>query len=585
MLSSAASSSLAPLNSDPFIPKKNHNHETPNAPFDPSNDQNHETPNSLFNPIPQLATDHFQSITHHQFCTSSTLSLDGLSIKQREKVNQVREIVQNLKNPAEQMVMIDNLQRLGIDYHFREEIESILCSLSENDDAISSIHDVALRFRLLREHGYYASPDVFNSFKDKEGRFKLQLTTDIKGLMSLYESSKLSTEGEDILDEVNDFASKNLIASMEFIEPDLEREVRHVLKHPFHMSLPRFNIKKHLKDLQGKDVKTDAPIQELAILDFNILQSLHQSELNEVTKWWRDLGLSQELRFARDQPLKWYMWPVAVLPNPKFSRYRIVLTKPIALVYIIDDIYDVYGTLDELVIFTEAVNRWDPSDINQLPRNMKLCFMALHNITNEIAYMVLKEHGWNPINSLKKTWTDLCNAFLVEAKWFAEGDSPKADEYLRNGVTSSGVATVLVHLFFLVGNGITRESVDLVDSIPKLISCPAMILRLWDDLGSAKDENQKGYDGSYVECYLKENATSSLESARRHVRHMISNAWKELNKECLSPYPFSPTFIEASLNTTRMVQVMYSYDNDQRLPALEQHIASLFKESIPDKEI
>ncbi|XXG83149.1 hypothetical protein AAC387_Pa10g0971 [Persea americana] len=102
--------------------------------------------------------------------------------------------------------------------------------------------------------------------------------------MSLYESSKLSTEGEDILDEVNDFASKNLIASMEFIEPDLEREVRHVLEHPFHMSLPRFNIKKHLKDLQGKDRKTDA-IQELAILDFIILQSMHQSELKEVTKY------------------------------------------------------------------------------------------------------------------------------------------------------------------------------------------------------------------------------------------------------------------------------------------------------------
>ena len=74
-------------------------------------------------------------------------------------------------------------------------------------------------------------------------------------------------------------------------------------------------------------------------------------------RWWRDLGMSQELRFARDQPLKWYMWPLAVLPNPKFSRYRIELTKPIAFVYIIDDIYDVHGTLDEFVQFTEAVNR------------------------------------------------------------------------------------------------------------------------------------------------------------------------------------------------------------------------------------
>lgn len=80
---------------------------------------------------------------------------------------------------------------------------------------------------------------------------------------------------------------------------------------------------------------------------------------------------------------------------------------------------------------------------------------------------------------------------------------------------------------------------------------------------------------------MKEQETSSLESARQHVRRMISNAWKELNKECLSPNPFSQSFVNASLNTARMVQVMYSYDKDQRLPVLEQCISSLLKESIP----
>lgn len=83
-------------------------------------------------------------------------------------------------------------------------------------------------------------------------------------------------------------------------------------------------------------------------------------------------------------------------------------------------------------------------------------------------------------------WTDLCNAFLVESKWFASGHLPKADEYLRNGVTSSGVHIVLVHVFFLLGHGITRKGIDSVDNIPGLISFPATILRLWDDLGSAK---------------------------------------------------------------------------------------------------
>lgn len=63
---------------------------------------------------------------------------------------------------------------------------------------------------------------------------------------------------------------------------------------------------------------------------------------------------------------------------------------------------------------------------------------------------------------------------------------PKAEEYLKNGAVSSGVHVVLVHLFFLLGQGITKGNVDLVDDFPGIISSTATVLRLWDDLGSAK---------------------------------------------------------------------------------------------------
>lgn len=74
--------------------------------------------------------------------------------------------------------------------------------------------------------------------------------------------------------------------------------------------------------------------------------------------WWKDLGLAKELKLARDQPLKWHMWPIAMLTDPSLSEERIELTKPISLIYIIDDIFDVNGTIDELTLFTEAVNRY-----------------------------------------------------------------------------------------------------------------------------------------------------------------------------------------------------------------------------------
>jgi (3S,6E)-nerolidol synthase len=83
-------------------------------------------------------------------------------------------------------------------------------------------------------------------------------------------------------------------------------------------------------------------------------------------------------------------------------------------------------------------------------------------------------------------WAVLFNAFLVEAKWFfATGQSPKSEEYLTNAVVSSGVHVVLVHIFFLLGHRLNKETLQLVDTIPGIISSPGTILRLWDDLGSA----------------------------------------------------------------------------------------------------
>ncbi|CAI9756541.1 unnamed protein product [Fraxinus pennsylvanica] len=178
--------------------------------------------------------------------------------------------------------------------------------------------------------------------------------------------------------------------------------------------------------------------------------------------------------------------------------------------------------------------------------------------------------------SMAQTWACLCDAFLVEAKWFASRHLPTSNEYLENGKVSSGVHVVLVHLFFLLGiNKRTRGAVQ-VDDISELISSVAAILRLWDDFGSAKDEQQDGNDGSYIECYVKENPGSTIEIAREHVVDIISSEWKRLNKECLhlNQNSASSSFTKASLNLARMVPLMYSYDDDQQLPVLEEFINS-----------
>ncbi|GKV50974.1 hypothetical protein SLEP1_g57651 [Rubroshorea leprosula] len=215
----------------------------------------------------------------------------------------------------------------------------------------------------------------------------------------------------------------------------------------------------------------------------------------DITGWWNNLGLGKELEFVRDQPVKWHIWSSACLADPSLSEERIELTKPISLIYVIDDIFDVKGSLEELTLFTEVINRWDYAAIERLPGYMKIC--------------------------------------------------------------------------------LTKENVEVIDNNPGIISSVATILRLWDDLGSAKDENQEGHDGSYVHFYIKEHQGVREEEARNHVNQMISKAWKQLNQECLFPNPFSSSFKNASLNFARMLPFLYSYDENQRLPSLEDYMKSL----------
>ena len=49
---------------------------------------------------------------------------------------------------------------------------------------------------------------------------------------------------------------------------------------------------------------------------------------------------------------------VSIYFEPQYSLGRKILTKVISMTSILDDIYDAYGTLEELEPFTEAIERF-----------------------------------------------------------------------------------------------------------------------------------------------------------------------------------------------------------------------------------
>ncbi|KAF5949295.1 hypothetical protein HYC85_011288 [Camellia sinensis] len=77
-------------------------------------------------------------------------------VKGAEKLKEeVKRMLVEVVDPLGGLEMIDDLQRLGVFYHFEDEIKRVLDNI-RNDDKWNNedLHSTALQFRLLRQHGY-----------------------------------------------------------------------------------------------------------------------------------------------------------------------------------------------------------------------------------------------------------------------------------------------------------------------------------------------------------------------------------------------------------------------------------------------
>ncbi|CAH2057417.1 unnamed protein product [Thlaspi arvense] len=284
--------------------------------------------------------------------------------------------------------LIDSLQRLGVAYHFEADIQEALDHVDCNSG--DDLYTTSLQFRLLREHGYPISSEVFDKFKDSEGRFMESLSRDVWGLAGLYEASQHGMAGEGDLQEAKNFSAKYLrsLLSAGQMEMKVAKQVQQSLELPLRWRLQRLEARNFI-DLFPLESQESSLLLELARLDYNLVQSVHQNEVKELAKWWVDLGLKEKLNFARDRLVENYLWAER-------------LTKFVCILTAIDDIYDIYGSLDELQRFTDAVDRWDIKAVDDLPEYMKLCYLAMFNFGNEIAYHVLRHDGLNVLSCVKE---------------------------------------------------------------------------------------------------------------------------------------------------------------------------------------
>ncbi|MED6120577.1 hypothetical protein PIB30_022094, partial [Stylosanthes scabra] len=476
----------------------------------------------------------------------------------------VKMLIDASKRPVAKVNLIDLIYHLGIQYHFEMEIDEVLQQIhnnyTKNGEIIileDNLRSLALSFRVLRQHGYRVSPNVFIKYKDVNGNFSEELVTDVEGLVELYEASHLRIHGEDILDEAYEFTSTKLKSIVKKLSPSLVAEqVKYSLSQSYHQGLPRLEARRFIS-IYEQDPNRNQILLTLAKLDFNFLQKLHRKEVGNICKWWKELDVATKIPFARDRIVECCNWILAVYFEPQYSQARKILTKLLGIMSLIDDSYDAYGTIDELKLFTEAIERWDIGCcMDDLPEYMKIIYESLFKIFEEAERELGKQGRAYCIKYSIKELQKTIQAFMTEAKWLENDYVPTMAEYIQTTTVSSAYPLLITVSYIGMGDMATEDVFKWVTNKPKIVTASTIICRVMDDIVSNEFEQKREHIVSILECYMRE-CNVSKEEAVQKLRKRVTDAWKDINEECLKPTKVPMPFLMRVLNISRFMDVMY----------------------------
>ncbi|KAJ4839201.1 hypothetical protein Tsubulata_023153, partial [Turnera subulata] len=486
---------------------------------------------------------------------------------------------------------IDLLCRLGVSYHFENEIEMQLKNIfyagtHQNDYDHDHLYTTSLLFRVLRQHGYKVPCSVFQKFKEKvDGEFKRSIVNDLKGILSLYEASHLSVPGEDILDEALVFAREILekyLASMQ-LSPHVERHIKNTLIRPFQKGLPRIEARRYISFYEEEE-SVNGTLLEFAKLDFNRVQLLHKQELSILSRWWRDSNITKQLPYVRERIVESYFWANAFLSEPQYELSRFMISKYLAVVTVVDDTYDSYATLEELIHFTGAMERCDIHATDQLPADyMKFLYKVLINLFNETAWEMTKRGRSYSANSVKEEFKNLVRSYHVEAEWSNNRHVPPFEEYICNGKISSGTKLVLALAFTGMEKVAGIKEYEWLRTNQEIVEAAKLIACLLNDISGHQDEQKRGDCASSVECYMKEYKASK-DQAIEVIRKMSACAAKDINNVCITSTSIPKHILKIFANIVRACDVVYDRGDGDAFTnpsQLKDHVTSIFIEKIP----
>ncbi|KAE9590442.1 putative ent-copalyl diphosphate synthase [Lupinus albus] len=263
----------------------------------------------------------------------------------------------------EHIWVVDRLERLGISRYFKSEIKECIDYVSRywtekgicwaRNSEVQDIDDTAMGFRFLRLHGHQVSPNVFKNF-EKNGEFVCfsgQSTQAVTGMYNLYRASQVLFPGEKILEDAKHFSAKyltqkrsvNQLLDKWIITKDLPGEVGYALDVPWYGSFPRLETRCFIEQYGGQnDVWIGKTLYrmpnvnneiypELAKLDYNNCQKVHQAEWENIQRWYLETGL-EKFGLSKEKLLFAYFVAAANIFEAERCLERLAWAKTAALI-------------------------------------------------------------------------------------------------------------------------------------------------------------------------------------------------------------------------------------------------------------
>uniref|UniRef100_A0ACD5VBH1 Uncharacterized protein n=1 Tax=Avena sativa TaxID=4498 RepID=A0ACD5VBH1_AVESA len=485
-------------------------------------------------------------------------SEEWMTVRADELKEEVRKLFKTCDNTAARIFLLDTIQHLGIDHHFEQDIENALSLVLRSDFSNLSLHEVALGFLLLRQQGYWVSPDVFNKFKGEDGSFNKDITNDTKGLLSLYNGAHLLIHGEVILEEAKAFAQHHL----ELMKGSLSFPLAEQVKRALHVPLPR-TCKRietlHYISEYNEEEGHNTVLLELAKLDFNLLQHVHLKELKAITEWWNSFSGNVGLSFIRGRIVESYTWAYVVYHEKGFKLPRSIISKMIVIITTLDDIYDTHATIEECRKLNGAIQRWDESAVSVLPEYLKNLYMELLRTFRNIEADVPIDMNYE-ISYLRKSIQNHVTGYLQEAEWAHKNYTPSFKDQVDLTSLTIGAPTLSVSVMAGMADEIMKQALEWVSTVPSVVISAGKIVRFMNDIGAFKRRKCKGDAASSVECYMHEYGVSG-DVAISKIDALIEDEWKTLNQARFENHALLPA-LQRIIGLAYTASFFYDNRND-----------------------